>query len=249
MPLWYHENLRRTVSFVDLIGTVFAENREPMLFAMVLWALWNRRNNLRLGKNAENLDQLLQRARARVSEFPQHNTARGATGGTQTAKWQPPGPGQYKVNVDGALFAAENTAGLGVVIRDEHGQVMVSLSERIPLPSTVIEVEVLAARRGMELAVETSFRNIVLESDSQILIKALREDSYSLASFGHIVKDIQVIASYLSSSNFYHVRRQCNGLAHFLARRAKNLSQSNVWMEEVPPDISSVLQADLFGLL
>ena len=184
-----------------------------------------------------------------MSEFPQHNTARGVTGGSQTTSWQPPGPGQYKVNVDGALFAAENTAGLGVVIRDEHGQVMVSLSECIPLPSTVIEVEVLAARRGMELAVETGFRNIVLESDSQILIKALREDSYSLASFGHLVQDIQVIASYLSSSNFNHVRRQCNGLAHSLARRAKNLSQSNVWMEDVPPDISSVLQADLFSLL
>ena len=46
MPLWNHENLRRTESFVDLIGTVFAENREPTLFAMVVWALWTRRNNL-----------------------------------------------------------------------------------------------------------------------------------------------------------------------------------------------------------
>ena len=101
-----------------------------------------------------------------MSEFSYHNTARGAPGGSQITSWQPPGPGQYKVNVDGALFAAENTAGLGVVIRDEHGQVMVSLSKRIPLPSTVIKVEVLAARQGMELAVDTSFKNIVLESDS-----------------------------------------------------------------------------------
>ena len=46
MPLWNHENLRRTESFVDLIRIVFAENREPTLFAMVVWALWTRRNNL-----------------------------------------------------------------------------------------------------------------------------------------------------------------------------------------------------------
>nr|POE91171.1 hypothetical protein CFP56_51447 [Quercus suber] len=77
----------------------------------------------------------------------------------------------------GALFDADNTSSLGVVIRNEHGQVMVSLSERIPLPSTVIEVEALVARRGLELAMETGFRNIVLESDSQILITALRDDS------------------------------------------------------------------------
>ena len=216
---------------------------------MVVWALWTWRNNLRLGKNVENLDHLLQRARERVSEFSQHNTARGALGGSPITSWQPPSPGQYKVNVDGALFAVENTAGLGVVIKDEHGQVIVSLFERIPLPSTVIEVEALAARRGMELAVETGFRNIVLESDSQILITALREDFYSLASFGHLVKDIQFTATYLSSINYTHVRRQCNGLAHSLARRARNLSRSHVWIEDVPSDSSSVLQADLFGLL
>ena len=68
--------------------------------------------------------------------------------------------------MDGALFATDNIVGLGVVIRNEHGQVMASLFERIPLPSTVLEVEVLAARRGIELAVETGFRNIVLENDS-----------------------------------------------------------------------------------
>ena len=104
----------------------------------------------------------------------------------------------------------------------------------------MIEVEKLAARRGLEVVVETGFRNIVLESDSQILITAVREDSYSLASFSHLVKDIQFIASYLSSINYTYVRRQCNGLAHSLARRAKSLSQFQVWMEDVPPDSSSV---------
>ena len=84
----------------------------------------------------------------------------------------------------------------------------------------MIEVEALATRRGLELAVETRFRNIVLESDSQILITALQRDSYSLTSFGHLVKDIQFLTSYLSSFNFTHVRRHCNALAHSLARRA-----------------------------
>ena len=47
-------------------------------------------------------------------------------------KWQPPGKLQYKINFDGALFQAENCAGIGVVIRNECGQVMVSLSQNIP---------------------------------------------------------------------------------------------------------------------
>ncbi|KAK9986544.1 hypothetical protein SO802_031495 [Lithocarpus litseifolius] len=92
------------------------------------------------------LVKLHQRARERVSDFAQHNTAPTAPVRCPTTGWQPPEHGRYKVNVDGALFDADNTAGLGVVIRDEHGQVMASLSERIPLPPTVIEVEALAAR-------------------------------------------------------------------------------------------------------
>ena len=74
-----------------------------------------------------------------------------------------------------------------MVIRNEHGQVMASLSVHILLPLTVLEVEASAARRGLELAVEMGFRNIVLESNSQILITTLREGSYSLSSSGHIV--------------------------------------------------------------
>ena len=99
--------------------------------------------------------------------------------GHPPTSWQPPGPLQYKVNVDGALFEADNTASLGVVIRNEHGQVMASLFKHILLPPTVLEVEALAVRRGLELAVKMGFRNIVLESDSQILITTLREGSYS----------------------------------------------------------------------
>ena len=43
---------------------------------------------------------------------------------------------------------------------------MVSLSQRIPLPFTAIEVEALAARRALELAMETSFDQVILDGDS-----------------------------------------------------------------------------------
>ena len=165
-------NVSSAGNFVDLIGNVFVENREPALFATVVWALWTRRN-LRMGKKVDLLFHLLQRARERVEVFSWHNIVPVAPVGRQPARWQPLGPGLYKVNVDGALFNADNTAGLGVVIRNEQGQVMVSLSERLPLPSSVIEVEALAAQQGLELAVETGFKNIVLESDSRILITTL----------------------------------------------------------------------------
>ena len=77
--------------------------------------------------------------------------------GQLPTSWQAPNNNTYKVNFDGALFAAENSANLGVVIRNSEGQVMLSLLEKTTLPFTAIEVEALAARRALKLALETGF--------------------------------------------------------------------------------------------
>ena len=130
----------------------------------------------------------------------------------------PPGDEYYKVNFDGALFQADNCAGIGVVIRNGDGQVMASRSQNIPLPSTVIEVEALAARRALILAQETGFTRVVLEGDSQILINALKTGLHTLAHFRHIVQDIRYLAPSFSDVRYSHVCRQCNTVTYSLAR-------------------------------
>ena len=82
----------------------------------------------------------------------------------------PPEPHWYKINFDGAIFAKDNTIGLGVVIKNNEGLAMASLSWQVPLPSMVIKVEVLSTRSALELALEIGFDHIVLE-DSKILFK------------------------------------------------------------------------------
>ena len=74
VPLWNHDSLRQATTFIDLTDCVFAENKDPALFSMVIWALWNRRNNLRLGKTVISLDQVLHQAKDRLREFTLYNT-------------------------------------------------------------------------------------------------------------------------------------------------------------------------------
>lgn len=47
---------------------------------------------------------------------------------TMEAKWCPPQPGSYKVNIDGTVFAKRKQVGIGVVIRDSVGEVVAALS-------------------------------------------------------------------------------------------------------------------------
>ena len=144
------------------------------------------------------MEQVLSQARDRLREYSLHNNSTITPVGRPPTTWKPPGKFQYKINFYGALFQSENCAGIVVIIRNELGQVMVSLSLRIPLLFTAIEVEALATQRGLKLVLETGFGRVVLEGDSQILIKALIEDTYSLANFGHIVTDIPYLASHFS---------------------------------------------------
>ena len=75
VPIWNHRSLKQVSTFVDLWGCIFAKNKDPALFSMVIWALWNHQNNLRLGKFTGMLDQLLSQVRDRFCEFALHNTS------------------------------------------------------------------------------------------------------------------------------------------------------------------------------
>ena len=70
---------------------------------------------------------------------------------------------------------------MGVVIRNDQGLIMASLTQQIPLPSLVIEVEVLAAQRALVLTLELGFKNITLERDFEVLINSLATSCNSLA--------------------------------------------------------------------
>lgn len=177
--MWNQDSLPQAATFIDLTGCVFSENRDPALFSMVIWALWNRRNNQRLGKAVIPLDQLLHQAKERLREFALHNTSSIVPVGRPPTCWHPPERPLYKLNFDGALFESEKCAGLGVILRNHEGQVMVSLTERTMLPFTAIEVEAMAARRALSLALETGFDRVVLEGDSQVLVTALQNNSYT----------------------------------------------------------------------
>ena len=134
--------------------------------------------------------------------------------------WMAPETHNYKLNFDGATFVEDGTTGIGVVIRNDAGLVMASLSQQISLPASIIKVEALAARRAMEFALELGFDNVTLEGDSEVLVKTLNARRNTLAHYGNLTVDILFLTSHFSKVQFSFVRRQCNRLAHSLARRA-----------------------------
>ena len=109
----------------------------------------------------------------------------------------------------------------------------------------VIEVEVLAASRALEHALEAW---LILECDTGILLKALKNGGSRLSHYGHLTLDMFFLILHFSTLKLSFVRGHYNRLAHSLARRASIPPQMSVWMEEVPLDLVSVFLVDLNSL-
>ena len=122
--------------------------------------------------------------------------------------------------------------------------VLVALSQKIPLPTSVEIVEVIAARRALIFALELGFESVMVEGDFEIIINAIREKTLLSSDLGHILEDIHVLPCFFSSISFHHIKHMGNCVAHRLAHRSF-CNPLLVWMEEVPPNIVDVYIHDL----
>ena len=72
------------------------------------------------------------------------------------------------------------------------------------------------------------------------MVAALNSPHPNLALYGHLIEDVKFLTNGLVSSCFTHVKRQGNAMAHALARMAINTANTEVWMEDVPPQTKSL---------
>ena len=79
----------------------------------------------------------------------------------------------YKLNFDAAIFTDISTSGVGVIIRNEKGQVMVALSSKGLAVIDSEKVEVLACRQAMEFALDDGFSNLIVEGDNSNVMRSI----------------------------------------------------------------------------
>ena len=135
-------------SFQNLVELILNKPQQMELFTTIAWHFWTRRNKLRLNEDAIPLNRIVLEAKNFLSlhQQPGSNSPRQQAC-PKAVKWTPPDQHSFKKNFDGALFSNMGEAGLGVVIRDHAGEIIATLSKKIPQPPSVTCLELLAARR------------------------------------------------------------------------------------------------------
>ncbi|XP_023886377.1 uncharacterized protein LOC111998512 [Quercus suber] len=163
------------------------ENLE--LFVVVAWYIWLLRNKNRVNEPCTPVGKIYEAAQNTLSEFQSKATPKQPKAIPNKVKWRPPISDFYKANYDGALLEELGEAGLGFVIRNEKGEVMGSLAEKINKPDSVEVLEALATRRAVLFAVELGLQRVVFEGDSETVFKALSGATSDRSCIGNIIKD------------------------------------------------------------
>lgn len=57
------------------------------------------------------------------------------------------------------MFEDINSIGIGVVVREDKGEVLATLAKRIHIPESVLELETLATRRAVQFILELGSQN------------------------------------------------------------------------------------------
>ena len=162
--------------------------------------------------------------------------------------WSAPAPNSYKINYDGALAVADNKSGIGIVVRDCHGEVIASLIQQLDQAYQPVEVEAMAASKAVEFGSELGLHGAIIEGDSEVVVKALTCKEFILAPYAHLINDVALFSGLYSQLSYSHVKRDDNKVAHSLTRLLLTSPMCTVWMEDVPSCTLSFVQVDLAAL-
>lgn len=112
---------------------------------MVCWTIWNRRIKAWAEEAVYPLDRLYEVAKQYLAKFRKAQPPPKQKIRAQRPRWKAPNQGNIKTNFDEVMFEDINSAGIGVVVLDDKGEVLAALAERILMPDSVLVLETLAA--------------------------------------------------------------------------------------------------------
>ena len=135
-----------------------------------------------------------------------------------------------------------------MVVRNCNGEVMASLIQQLEQAFQPMEVEAIVACRVVEFGSEIGVDYAIVEGDSEVIVKALRNNDNGLTPFAPLINDISLFSGLFSELSYSHIKRDGNKFAHSLARLALITPCCTMWMEDVPSRTLPFVQADLAAL-
>jgi len=132
--------------------------------------------------------------------------------------WSPPSRGVLKLNMD-AHFIRDGRWSVGMILRREDGGTVVVATRVVRSDNDATLAEAIGIQEALKLILQHKVEPIIIESDSQVTIQALRGKDGDMTYWGKIIWSyIQTCGC--SKIDFRWTRRSGNKAAHEFARWA-----------------------------
>lgn len=222
-----------------------AGEEEAAVFATSLWCIWYWRNQLQFSDKTTTMERLGVMIETQRSDYLKATPARlrRETRSTVGGRWEPPTEGTLKLNCDASVRDSAGASIAGVV-RDESGQVRWCFAERTGGGFDVRTTEALAVLHGLKIACDNGVREMIVETDAQLVVRALQEPpTMQLTYFSVLIHEIVCSGSF-DSISFVWTRRTGNLLAHRLALFGF-ACEMPLFSTAIPPSLKDTVLADL----
>jgi ribonuclease HI len=158
----------------------------------------------------------------------------------QQTRWQPPDADYLKCNVDAAIFEEQRSFGIGMCIRDSHGNFIkasIKWYDGVPPPS---EAEAMGLKDAILWLGQLGLSKVQIELDCKLVVESILDRTNSQSEFGTIINMCRSLLQQFSNFEISFVRRQANYVAHGLARESKLYTRHHVF-DSIPSCINSIL--------
>ncbi|KAK3230321.1 hypothetical protein Dsin_002202 [Dipteronia sinensis] len=221
---------------------------EMKVLCVFLWRIWWRRNLLVHQASSRCDENVVRWALNFVNELREAcslNVTHSISSvqlQQQVVQWCSPVVGIYKVNTDAAIQSAHNRVGIGIMIRDNMGNVMGCSTQVLEACFSPQVAEATAILRGISFAIDSGLLLTVFESDAKVVVDLINSGTAPRDETGTVIADIlRLIHSHHFQVSF--APRSANMIAHSLAKLSFSF-EDRFYLETYPPCLERLVTAD-----
>ncbi|KAK4833559.1 hypothetical protein QYF36_007234 [Acer negundo] len=165
-------------------------------------------------------------------------------GNTRTdVPWKAPDIGCYKANYSAVNGKDGYKTVIGVVIRNCKGEIMASSAQYIDGSFNGVVAGIMAVYRGFMFSLDCGLRPCIFKFDKTNVINRIVNGGHMLASYGHILEEIEVLKRNNPGTRFNSTSRVVNSVAQWLAKYGLESADNVFWMEDIPSGIKDLVEA------
>ncbi|XP_016461141.1 uncharacterized protein LOC107784512 [Nicotiana tabacum] len=162
--------------------------------------------------------------------------------------WELPPEGKVKLNTNGSVLHSSGLAGMGGIVRDCRGNMIVAFVVPKRCSSNNL-AEAHAAKYGLEWCIQHGFGDIVLEIDSLIIANMLIKDTVENCKRKAIIQQTKQMLCQ-ANVEVRHCWREANQVADGLAKHANTIQEGRILFafQDLPRDAKGAYHLDKWQL-